>query len=167
MDVLGFLAGKASTIVQNPAIDYKKFALGASWAIFGLESYILSVSSTSLHRQRSGYTDQNVPRSFSTRQLPCYSIPAPPAALAEHIPEDTYKKSQAYGRDKTRWALFKQAYHQTLNALYIGGGAYKWAWTLTGGWMTKMGLGGDRVVSLPPFYDVLYRSSTGLDPHAD
>jgi hypothetical protein len=82
-----------------------------------------------------------------TRQLPCYSIPAPPAALADHIPEDTYKKSQAYGRDKTRWALFKQVYNQTLNALYIGGGAYKWVWTLTGGWMAKMGFGGDRVVS--------------------
>jgi len=41
MDVFGFLAGRASQILQNPAIDYKKFALGASWAIYGLESYIL------------------------------------------------------------------------------------------------------------------------------
>lgn len=54
MDVLGSLAGKASSIVQNPAIDYKKFALGASWAIFGLESYILWVSrDTSFHLDRA------------------------------------------------------------------------------------------------------------------
>lgn len=85
----------------------------------------------------------------STRQLPCYSIPAPPAALAEHIPDETYKKSQAYGKDKTRFSLFKQAYSQVLNAAFIAGGAYKWAWTLTGGWMAKMGFAGDRVVSRP------------------
>lgn len=40
MDVLGFLAGQARTILQDPSIDYLRFALGASWAIYGAESYL-------------------------------------------------------------------------------------------------------------------------------
>lgn len=83
-----------------------------------------------------------------TRQLACYTIETPPKELKEHIPQDTFEKSQAYGWDKTVWSLCKQLYNQAINTVLIKAGAYKWAWSVAGGWMVKLGLGGgDRVVS--------------------
>lgn len=83
-----------------------------------------------------------------TRQLACYTIETPPKELKEHIPQDTFEKSQAYGWDKTVWSLCKQLYNQAINTVLIKAGAYQWAWSVAGGWMVKLGLGGgDRVVS--------------------
>ncbi|GHJ83783.1 hypothetical protein NliqN6_0185 [Naganishia liquefaciens] len=117
--------------LDNPNIDYRKFVVGAGWAICGLETYILY------------------------RQVPLYSLPSPPALLKDHIPEDTYKKSQAYGRDRSRFAIFKEIFGQAVSWGMIVGGTYLWGWDKAGAALTKMGLNPSRVIPRSLVYTVL------------
>ncbi|KAJ9120992.1 hypothetical protein QFC24_004972 [Naganishia onofrii] len=110
--------------LDNPAIDYRKFVVGAGWAICGLETYILS------------------------RQLPLYSLKAPPALLAPHIPDETFKKSQAYGRDRARFGIFRQIFEQFTSWGMIASGLYLWGWDKAGAALVKTGLDPTRIVSL-------------------
>jgi STE24 endopeptidase len=81
------------------------------------------------------------------RQVPLYSLPSAPALLKDHIPEDTYKKSQAYGRDRARFGIFKEVFSQVLSWGMIVGGTYIWGWDKAGAALAKMGLSPTRVVS--------------------
>ncbi|KAI5453819.1 zinc metalloprotease [Naganishia albida] len=108
--------------LDNPAIDYRKFVVGAGWAICGLETYILS------------------------RQLPMYTKPSPPALLASHIPADTYQKSQAYGRDRSRFGIFRQLVDQLSSWGMIVGGVYLWGWDKAGSTLAKLGVDPTRVI---------------------
>ncbi|KAJ9103753.1 hypothetical protein QFC21_002213 [Naganishia friedmannii] len=117
--------------LDNPAIDYRKFVVGAGWAICGLETYILS------------------------RQLPLYSLKAPPALLAPHIPDETFKKSQAYGRDRARFGIFKQIFEQFTSWGMIAGGLYLWGWNKAGMALVKTELDPTRIIPRSLVYTLL------------
>lgn len=82
----------------------------------------------------------------SSRQLPMYSKPSPPALLASHIPDETYKKSQAYGRDRSRFGIFRQLVDQLSSWGMIVGGVYLWGWDKAGATLAKLGVDPARVV---------------------
>lgn len=95
----------------------------------------------------STYYPGNADRPYhSSRQLPMYSKPSPPALLASHIPADTYKKSQAYGRDRSRFGIFRQLVDQLSSWGMIVGGVYLWGWDKAGATLAKLGVDPTRVV---------------------
>ena len=84
------------------------------------------------------------------RQVPLYSLPSPPALLKDHIPEDTYKKSQAYGRERSRFAILKEIFGQAVSWGMIVSGTYLWGWDKAGAALAKMGVNPTRVVCTRP-----------------
>lgn len=75
-----------------------------------------------------------------------YDRTKPPAELAPHMDDETFKKSQAYGRDKIRYSLFKTIFDQVLNWGMIKMGAFPWAWELAGDALWLFGLSVERTV---------------------
>lgn len=84
------------------------------------------------------------------RQVPLYSLPSPPALLKDHIPEDTYKKSQAYGRERSRFAILKEIFGQAVSWGMIVSGTYLWGWDKAGAALAEMGVNPTRVVCTRP-----------------
>jgi STE24 endopeptidase len=80
--------------------------------------------------------------SFSRlRQYPLYSKTAPPAAIAQHIKQDEFEKSQKYGKDKAKLGLFSKLYNQILDSAYIQFGFYPWCWKVAGIVLSRFGYG--------------------------
>jgi STE24 endopeptidase len=75
------------------------------------------------------------------RQYPLYSKKEPPASLAHHFDEDVFDKSQKYGKDKAKFALFSGLYKQAVDSLMLHYGLYAWAWTAGGKLLSKFGFG--------------------------
>lgn len=94
------------------------------------------MSSTST---QGGSSDAQIQRRF--RQLPYYSKRAPPAALKEHIPQDTFDKAQAYSRDKARFSLGRMLYDQAVSWTTVYAGAFRNCWGLSGRILKWAGLG--------------------------
>lgn len=117
MDHVQNIVSVVQRALQNPDIDYKQFVQTASWGIWGLETYIL------------------------LRQLPFYSKPAPPAALSDHIPQDTFDKAQSYSRERSRFGIFRQLYEQVVSWTIVWSGAYRKCWGLSGRLLSAVGLG--------------------------
>jgi STE24 endopeptidase len=82
------------------------------------------------------------------RQFPLYSKKEPPAALKDHFSQETFDKSQAYGRDKAKFALFSGLYKQIMDSALIHYGTYAWSWNLAGKFLAKFGYGGEYEVGL-------------------
>lgn len=95
-----------------------------------------------------------------------YTKPSPPALLASHIPADTYQKSQAYGRDRSRFGIFRQLVDQLSSWGMIVGGVYLWGWDKAGSTLAKLGIDPTRVVSITQTQKkaVLILPSRFLDP---
>ncbi|KAF7290747.1 CAAX prenyl protease [Mycena indigotica] len=98
-------------------IDWKFYVQGISWAVTLFESYLL------------------------LRQYPLYSKTEPPAALKAHISAAEFEKSQKYGKDKAKFALFSGLYKQLLDSVLIYVGFYAWAWEVAGLGMARFGYG--------------------------
>jgi hypothetical protein len=75
------------------------------------------------------------------RQYPLYSKTSPPPALAEHIKPEDFAKSQKYGQDKAKFALFSKLYSQTLDSALLHYGFYAWCWGASGSLLSKFGYG--------------------------
>ena len=58
--------------------------------------------------------------SLSLRQYKVYSYPSPPASLAQYVELDTYRKSQAYGKAKARFAFVVEAWVSSLSCIATG-----------------------------------------------
>lgn len=86
----------------------------------------------------------------SLRQYPNFSKSSPPPVLAEHLPPEEFKKSQAYGRDKAKFAILSTLYGQILETAIIYYGGYSWAWKIAGILLGKLGYGSE--------YEVCYLS---------
>nr|GAT49145.1 predicted protein [Mycena chlorophos] len=100
-------------------IDWKFYVQGISWAVTLFESYLL------------------------LRQYPLYSKTEPPAALKDHITQPEFEKSQKYGKDKAKFALFSGLYKQLLDSILIYVGFYAWAWEISGQLLARFGLGAE------------------------
>lgn len=83
----------------------------------------------------------NVRHSNRIRQYPLYSKTSPPPALADHFTPDVFAKSQAYGRDKARFALVSGLYKQIFESAILHYGVYAWAWSVGGHILAKAGYG--------------------------
>ena len=75
------------------------------------------------------------------RQYPLYSKTEPPASLAKHFEPGVFEKSQNYGKDKAKFALFSGIFKQLLDSLMLQFGFYSWSWGASQSIMTKMGYG--------------------------
>ena len=70
-----------------------------------------------------------------------YSKKEPPASLAGHFDAEVFDKSQKYGKDKAKFALFSGLYKQIWDSLMLQYGFYAWAWTAGGHLLSKLGYG--------------------------
>jgi STE24 endopeptidase len=82
------------------------------------------------------------------RQYPLYSKTKPPTALANHFTPEVFEKSQKYGKDKAKFALFSGLYKQCLDSSFIQWGFNAWSWDVAGRILYKFGYG--------PQYEVMY-----------
>ncbi|EIW74190.1 hypothetical protein CONPUDRAFT_93981 [Coniophora puteana RWD-64-598 SS2] len=103
--------------VATDPIDWKLYVQAFSWTVTFFESYLL------------------------LRQFPLYSKTSPPDVLAAHFDEETFAKSQAYGRDKARFSLVSGLYKQALDSLLLQYGFYGWAWDVAGRGIGQFGYG--------------------------
>ncbi|KAJ7915664.1 peptidase family M48-domain-containing protein [Mycena leptocephala] len=105
---MDFLHSQLARVQQQLAfvsvdpIDWKFYVQVFSWAVTLFESYLL------------------------LRQYPLYSKTSPPAALASHISASDFEKSQKYGKDKAKFALFSGLYRQCLDSTMLHFGFYAW-----------------------------------------
>lgn len=76
---------------------------------------------------------------FRLRQYPLYSKAAPPPALAKDFEPGAFEKSQAYGKDKAKFALFSGIYKQAVDSSLLQFGFYSWSWTAAGSLIHKFG----------------------------
>ncbi|KAH9475229.1 CAAX prenyl protease 1 [Psilocybe cubensis] len=98
-------------------IPWKFYVQTFSWAVSIFESYLL------------------------IRQYPLYSKTSPPEVLAKHFDKGVFEKSQAYGKDKARFALFSGIYKQATDSLMLQYGFYAWSWSAAGALLAKVGYG--------------------------
>lgn len=82
----------------------------------------------------------------SLRQFPLYSKTEPPAVLKEHFNDDTFKKSQAYGKDKAKFSLYSGLFRQALDSALLHYGVYAWSWDIAGSIRSTIGYGPDHEV---------------------
>jgi STE24 endopeptidase len=75
------------------------------------------------------------------RQYPLYSKTEPPALLAKHFEPGVFEKSQNYGKDKAKFALFSGIFKQLLDSFMLQFGFYSWSWGASQSIMTKLGYG--------------------------
>jgi hypothetical protein len=85
------------------------------------------------------------------RQYPQYSKEEPPASLAQHFDADVFDKSQKYGKDKAKFALFSVLYRQTVESLMLHYDVYTWAWTAGRDLLSKFGFGPEYEVKVHSF----------------
>ncbi|WVR04304.1 hypothetical protein IAU60_001304 [Kwoniella sp. DSM 27419] len=117
------IISRLAALADNPSIDYKGIVITATWFQTMFEVYVMR------------------------RQLPCYERAAPPPALKDHLSDETYKKAQAYSKDKTRFALAKIVFDQMLGWGLIKVGGYAGLWDFAGSIMSKLSLAQNRVIT--------------------
>lgn len=105
------------------------------------------------------------PTLHRTRQYPLYSKTEPPKALQGHFEKGEFEKSQAYGKDKAKFAFVSGLYKQTLDSLMLQFGFYAWSWKASGCLLAKLGYGAEyQVLSASKFSTSI--SLTGYIDHA-
>ncbi|KAF8631662.1 hypothetical protein AX17_005063 [Amanita inopinata Kibby_2008] len=118
-------------------IDWKYYVQVFSWTVTIFESYLV------------------------LRQYPLYSKKEPPKALAPHFEKGVFEKSQNYGKDKAKFALFSGLYKQCLDSVMLQFGFYAWSWSVAGQLLAKVGYGPEYEISQSiAFVFVLYFLST-------
>ncbi|KAF9483720.1 hypothetical protein BDN70DRAFT_873575 [Pholiota conissans] len=105
------------SFVKTESIDWKLYVQIFAWTVTFFESYLL------------------------IRQYPLYSKTAPPPALAEHFDPGVFEKSQKYGKDKAKFALFSGLYKQLVESLLLHYGFNAWSWSASGYLLAKVGYG--------------------------
>jgi len=116
------LQRQLSVFIATEAVDWKLYVQGFTWAVCLFESYLL------------------------LRQYPLYAKSSPPPVLAPHFNQETFKKSQNYGRDKARFSLFAGLFKQSLDSFLLHHGVYAWSWNLAGTLLAKFGYGSEHEI---------------------
>ncbi|KAJ2913084.1 hypothetical protein MD484_g7336, partial [Candolleomyces efflorescens] len=128
---------KQLSFVQTDSIDWKLYVQVFSWSVTLFESYLL------------------------LRQYPLYSKTAPPPALEKDFEPGAFEKSQAYGKDKAKFALFSGIYKQAVDSSLLQFGFYSWSWQAAGSLIQKLGYSPQyQIVQSIAFVFILYFLST-------
>ncbi|KDN48443.1 hypothetical protein K437DRAFT_255552 [Tilletiaria anomala UBC 951] len=104
------------SVLDDSAISWKKLVLQLQLAVYIFETYV------------------------SWRQYGLYSRPTPPAELTSHVDLETYKQSQAYGKDKAKFGFITSAAEMAMTAAVIHYDVYARVWTRTGYYLTRFDL---------------------------
>lgn len=72
-----------------------------------------------------------------SRQLRMFSLPTPPAALADQIPQDTYDKARSYNIERGRFGLIRKLLDQISAQALITSGLYVTMWDTAAGWVER------------------------------
>jgi len=113
----GALEQKLAEFVSTQPVDWKFYVQAFTWSVCLFESYLL------------------------LRQFPLYSKTEPPAVLKEHFNDGTFKKSQAYGKDKAKFSLYSGLFRQVLDSALLHYGVYAWSWDIAGSIRSTIGYG--------------------------
>ncbi|KAF9072524.1 peptidase family M48-domain-containing protein [Rhodocollybia butyracea] len=105
--------------VSVDPINWKFYVQVFSWGVTIFESYLL------------------------LRQYPLYSKTSPPEALASHITQEDFEKSQKYGKDKAKFSIFSKLFSQCVDSAMLQYGFYAWCWGAAGTILGKFGYGTD------------------------
>jgi len=108
---------KHLAFVQTEPIDWKLYVQAFSWAVTLFESYLL------------------------LRQYPLYDKKEPPEALKKDFEPGQFEKSQKYGKDKAKFALFSGIYKQAVDSAMLQYGFYAWSWKAAGCLIARLGYG--------------------------
>ncbi|KZS95315.1 hypothetical protein SISNIDRAFT_548650 [Sistotremastrum niveocremeum HHB9708] len=98
-----YLRQRFSWVATTP-VNYKLYVVGASWAIWGFESYL------------------------QWRQYPHLSKKEVPQILADSLDQETFEKSQAYGRAKAKFGFWSGLYSRVLDTGILYYGMWAWSW---------------------------------------
>jgi len=63
--------------------------------------------------------------------------------LKKHISAEDFEKSQKYGKDKAKFALFSKLFNQCLDSAMLQYGFYAWCWNAAGQILGKFGYGAE------------------------
>lgn len=110
--------------VATDSVDWKHHVQFFSWSVCAIESYLI------------------------LRQYPLYGYDKPPAVLAPYFDQETFTKSQNYGRDKAQFALFSGVFRQGLDSLMLHYDFYAYCWTVAGSICGAVGYGPEYQVRL-------------------
>jgi len=67
--------------------------------------------------------------------------------LAAHFKDDSFSKSQTYGRDKAKFAIFSSFYNQAIEIAVLWYNGQAWAWDVAGSALGKLGYTGNHEVN--------------------
>lgn len=126
-----------SVFITTGGVDWKLYVQGFTWAVTLFESYLLQVSLGHWIKtpKLTGF--------ISLRQFPLYSKTAPPSVLSAHFNQDTFQKSQNYGKDKAKFSLFSGLFKQCIDSALLHYGIYAWSWDVAGQGLARFGYGSE------------------------
>jgi STE24 endopeptidase len=81
-------------------------------------------------------------RECSLRQYPLYNKTSPPEVLKGHFDQETFEKSQRYGKAKAKFSFVSGIYRQVLESALLYFDFYPWAWTAAESLVANIGYGG-------------------------
>jgi STE24 endopeptidase len=79
-----------------------------------------------------------------------YDKKSPPAALAHKLDQETFEKSQRYGRDKAYFSVWSGLFFQVLETALLVLNFQPWAWSLAGQTLSSYGYADYEVRVLVP-----------------
>ena len=104
---------RLAAFLDRPGYPWKRLVLGFSVGQFVLEGLL------------------------SLRQYSVLQRKKPPKALEDEISQETFDKSQAYGRAKSKFGFVSGLYSQIQNILFIQYDVLPKMWSLTGAWLVQ------------------------------
>ena len=107
------LPQRLAVFLDRPGFPWKNLILGFSLGQFAFESLL------------------------SLRQYQVLQHKKPPKTLENEITQETFDKSQAYGRAKSKFGLISGLYSQLQNIIFIQYDILPKMWALTGTWLLK------------------------------
>ena len=113
---LTFVLQRLTTALDQPTIPWKPLVITFSISQYMLQTYL------------------------SWRQYQVLKRTQIPAALSKEIDQETYDKSQAYGRAKSRYGFISGGFTQVLDLLVLKYDVFPKLWSVVGGWLGRAGV---------------------------
>ncbi|WFD32226.1 Ste24 endopeptidase [Malassezia sp. CBS 17886] len=116
LDTLAGALEDGAAWLDTPTIPWKRIVAGLLWAVYLFETLV------------------------ALRQYRLYDEPTPPNALVAHVSLDTFRKSQAYGKDKARMALVSQGIEHAFSLAVVAFDVYARVWVWSGDVLDALGV---------------------------